>query len=166
MHLYTLLVFHSRTIRKFTKWCKNVTKIYFYLTDNRLQVIDTDIFFAYRKYKPKDVPPIYLDKSSITATSSIQRQYPGNQISKQQKVVSPEKPISPTSNLIVFNNQGQNGIANMLLPVPKVRMILLTSGKYIIRIPLQATPRNLLAMGYFDCSYVTNLHVIITATEL
>jgi len=69
------------------------------LTDNRLQVIDTDIFFAYRKYKPKDVPPIYLDKSSITATSSIQRQYPGNQISKQQKVVSPEKPISPTSNL-------------------------------------------------------------------
>ena len=59
----------------------------------------TYLCFAYRKYKPNDILPIYLDKSSITATSSIQRQYSGNQILKQQKVVSPEKTISSTSNL-------------------------------------------------------------------
>ena len=43
--------------------------------------------------------PLYLDKSSITATSSYQKQHLGSQPPKQQKLVSHEKTISTASNL-------------------------------------------------------------------
>lgn len=69
---------------------------YFELKDND---INFD-FPCYRKYIPNDVAPIYLDKSSITTASSIQKKKsPEKIISKHSENISPDKSVSISSSL-------------------------------------------------------------------
>ena len=57
-------------------------------------------FSCYRKYIPNDVAPIYLDKSSITTASSIQKKKnPEKIMSKLAENISPDKSVSISSSL-------------------------------------------------------------------
>jgi beta-1,2-N-acetylglucosaminyltransferase len=54
-------------------------------------------FSDYSKYIPRHISPVYLDKSSLTTSSSGQKQDSGNGSMKQQ--VLPEKPVMTKSSL-------------------------------------------------------------------
>ena len=70
---------------------------------NYFELKDNDINFDFpccRKYIPNDVAPIYLDKSSITTASSIQKKKsPEKIISKHSENISPDKSVSISSSL-------------------------------------------------------------------
>ena len=60
-------------------------------------MLTSTISFLYRKYIPRHITPVYLDKSSLTTSSSGQKQDSGNGSMKQQ--VLPEKPVMTKSSL-------------------------------------------------------------------
>ena len=60
-------------------------------------LLTSTISFLYRKYIPRHISPVYLDKSSLTTSSSGQKQDSGNGSMKQQ--VLPEKPVMTKSSL-------------------------------------------------------------------